>query len=146
MNQLSDKVVSLLRTVVPVIWGSLIAWLLTVISLPASVTGFLTNQTDVVVVVAIAAWYAAFRWLEPKLPAWLTRIVLGSNQTPTYAPVAAPLALSTTVTTGTIATEPIPVTQTSDAPADPAATFPPGSPGAEAALAQGPPATPPAAG
>ena len=85
MNPLSDKVVSLLRTVVPVIWGSAIAWLLTVISLPAPVTGFLTNQTDVVVVVAIAAWYAGFRWLEPKLPAWLTRIVLGSNQTPTYA-------------------------------------------------------------
>ena len=88
---LSDKVVSLLRTVVPVIWGSLIAWLLTVISLPASVTGFLTNQTDIVVVVAIAGWYAGFRWLEPRLPAWLTRIVLGSNLTPSYAPVAAPV-------------------------------------------------------
>jgi hypothetical protein len=88
MNPLSDRVVSLLRTVVPVIWGSAIAWLLTVISLPTPVTGFLTNQTDLVVVVAIAAWYAGFRWLEPKLPAWLTRIVLGSNQTPTYAPVS----------------------------------------------------------
>ena len=44
MPALSDKVVSLLRTVVPVIWGSLIAWLLTVISLPASVTGFLTTR------------------------------------------------------------------------------------------------------
>jgi hypothetical protein len=89
MNPLSDKVVSLLRTVVPVIWGSAIAWLLTVIALPTPVTGFLTNQTDLVVVVAIAGWYAGFRWLEPKLPAWLTRIVLGSNQTPTYAPVVA---------------------------------------------------------
>lgn len=85
MPALSDKVVSLLRTVVPVIWGSAIAWLLTVVSLPAPVTGFLTDQTDIVVVVAIAGWYAAFRWLEPRLPAWLTRIVLGSNQTPTYA-------------------------------------------------------------
>jgi len=52
MNPLSDKVVSLLRTVVPVVWGSAIAWLLTVVALPAPVTGFLTNQTDVVVVVA----------------------------------------------------------------------------------------------
>ena len=85
MPALSDRVVSLLRTVVPVIWGSAIAWLLTVISLPAPVSGFLTAQTDIVVVVAIAGWYAGFRWLEPRLPAWLTRIVLGSNQTPTYA-------------------------------------------------------------
>ena len=92
MPALSDRVVSLLRTVVPVIWGSAIAWLLTVISLPAPVSGFLTSQTDVVVVVAIAGWYAGFRWLEPRLPAWLTRVVLGSNQTPTYAApvVAAP--------------------------------------------------------
>jgi len=125
---LSDKVVSLLRTVVPVIWGSLIAWLLTLVALPTPVTGFLTNQTDIVVVVAIAGWYAAFRWLEPRLPAWLTRIVLGSNLTPTYAPVAVPLLMGATVTTGTIVTEPAPVTQTSDAPAPV------------------PPATPPAVG
>ena len=89
MPALSDRVVSLLRTVVPALWGSAIAWLLTVISLPAPVSGFLTNQTDVVVVVVIAGWYAGFRWLEPRLPARLTRVVLASNQTPTYAAPAA---------------------------------------------------------
>jgi hypothetical protein len=118
MNPLSDKVVSLLRTVVPVVWGSAIAWLLTVVALPAPVTGFLTNQTDVVVVVAIAAWYAGFRWLEPKLPPWLTRIVLGSNQTPTYAPaiavrgsvvVAPQVGNSATGVNGTVVTpDPVP--------------------------------------
>ena len=133
MPALSAYVVSLLRTVVPVAWGSLIAWLLTVISLPAPVSGFLTAQTDLVVVVAIAAWYAGFRWLEPRLPAWLTRIVLGSNQTPSYAVpvIGAFLSPNTavngtvTLTTGTIVTEPVPVTQTSDAPTPTPPTAPP---------------------
>ena len=102
MPVLSDKVVSLLRTVVPVIWGSAIAWLLTVISVPAPVGSFLTNQTDLVVVASITLWYAAFRWLEPKLPAWLTRIVLGSNQTPSYAvPVLGAYLSPTTAVNGT---------------------------------------------
>lgn len=112
LQDLSNRVVSLLRTFVPVVWGSAIAWLLSVAPwLPHQLTTFLTAQTDIIVVVAITGWYAAFRWLEPKLPPWLTCIVLGSNRTPVYAPTPVP-----------------------------SLTFPAGSPGANAALAQGPPA------
>lgn len=34
----------------------------------------------------LVLWYSLFRWLEPKLPAWLTVLVLGSNKAPIYDP------------------------------------------------------------
>lgn len=40
---------------------------------------------SLLVVASIAAWYAVARWLEPRLPDWLTRVVLGSAAAPTYA-------------------------------------------------------------
>lgn len=89
-NPISDYVVSLLRTAVPGLWGTLIAFLLTAFGWLASVFEFLgvdptsPQAASWATGVAIALWYALWRWLEPKLPAWLTRLVLGSNQAPTY--------------------------------------------------------------
>jgi MFS superfamily sulfate permease-like transporter len=60
---------------------------------PGNVGDALTTllQSEVVlgllVTVAIAVWYALARWLEPRLPDWLTRLVLGSAAAPTYARV-----------------------------------------------------------
>jgi len=81
---LSNRSVSLLRTAVPTLWGALIAWALTRLHLPSSVAVFLQAQTGAVTAVAIMAWYAAWRWVEHRLPPWLTRVVLGSNKTPDY--------------------------------------------------------------
>ena len=85
-SPISDRAVSYLRTVVPVLWGSLVAWLLTVVVLPAEVTDLLSSDLAITAVTAVAvgAWYVAWRWAEPRIPDWLTRIVLGSAQTPTY--------------------------------------------------------------
>lgn len=85
-QSLSDFVVSLLRTVVPVVWGALITWL---VGLVPALTDFvdpttLTNWGVPVTAFVAAVWYALMRKLEPHLPAWLTVIVLGSNATPTY--------------------------------------------------------------
>ena len=94
---LSDWVVSVLRTAVPSVWGALIAWVLTVIPLlPHSVGVFLTSKSDVVAALAIVGWYALWRRIEPHLPAWATRLVLGSSRAPSYASVVA--AVSPTVT------------------------------------------------
>lgn len=38
---------------------------------------------------AMAGWYAIWRILEPRLPDWLTRVVLGSAVAPSYLPVGA---------------------------------------------------------
>jgi hypothetical protein len=90
---LSDRVVSLLRTAVPSLWGSLVAWAAVALTgyLPepvqAAVIDALSSEYTIAVVMAaaITGWYAAWRWMEPRLPAWLVRIALGSAQTPTYA-------------------------------------------------------------
>lgn len=90
---LSDRVVSLLRTAVPSLWGSLVAWAAVALTgyLPEGVTAAVIDALSspyalsVVMAASIAAWYAAWRWMEPHLPSWLVRIALGSAQTPTYA-------------------------------------------------------------
>jgi len=85
-SPISDRAVSYLRTVVPVLWGSAVAWLLTVVVLPAEVTDLLTSDLAITAATAlvVGAWYIAWRWAEPHIPDWLTRLVLGSAQTPTY--------------------------------------------------------------
>lgn len=81
---MSDFVRSVLRTAFPVAWGSLVAWLVT-LGLPASVTdtiaGFGQHAAEVVIAVVV---YAVVRWIEPHIPDWLTRVLLGSAKPPTY--------------------------------------------------------------
>lgn len=93
---LSDRAVSILRTVVPSLWGSAILFVTANLALPEPLVEYLGSEATVAVVTALAitGWYAVWRTLEPQLPAWLTRIVLGSNQAPSYpvppAPAPAP--------------------------------------------------------
>ena len=79
---------SILRTLVPALWGSLIAWLIGVLPILAPLEADLNGLADIILpvltAVIIGAWYAFWRWLEPRLPDWLTRAVLGSAKTPTY--------------------------------------------------------------
>ena len=79
---------SILRTVVPALWGSLIAWLIGVAPLLAPPAAHLLGVADIILpiitAVIIGAWYTFWRWLEPHLPGWLTRAVLGSAKTPMY--------------------------------------------------------------
>lgn len=87
---------SIIRTLVPIWWGQLIAWGLGIFPALEPWRGQLLAQGNplaevlaLAVVPAVgavitAAWYAFWRWLEPKLPAWLVRAVLGSAKTPMY--------------------------------------------------------------
>lgn len=79
---------ALLRTIVPYLWGLGVTWLITVLPvlapLEADLMGYGTIAAAVLAAVLSAAWYAFWRWLEPRLPDWLTRAVLGSAKTPTY--------------------------------------------------------------
>ena len=79
---------SILRTIVPALWGSLIAWLIGVLPILAPLETDLNGLADIILpvltAVIIGAWYAFWRWLEPRLPDWLTRAVLGSAKAPTY--------------------------------------------------------------
>jgi len=84
---LSDRAVSYLRTVVPIVWGSLLSAVLPSLPwLPEEVVAWLSGDAASLAVtgLAIAAWYVVWRYVEPRVPDWLTRIVLGSAQAPIY--------------------------------------------------------------
>jgi len=81
---------SILRTLVPALWGSFIGWVLAVVPVLEPLRADLIQYGDlaipVISAVLIGAWYALWRWLEPRLPDWLTRILLGSAKRPVYEP------------------------------------------------------------
>jgi len=93
----SDLVASWLRTIVPGLYsaviGSALAWLaahspwvldvLQALNIDPQSPAFIAG----VVAVVLAGWYAGWRKLEPYIPDWLTRTVLGSAKAPSYAPV-----------------------------------------------------------
>ncbi len=87
---LSDKAVSYIRTIVPVLWGSVVTWLASIIpavtDFLATINVDLTDQTVVGLVTAgaIALWYVLWRAVEKKIPNWLTAFVLGSSKQPAY--------------------------------------------------------------
>ena len=81
---MSDRLTSWVRTVVPAAWSAVVAWLVT-LGLPDFVTDAVSGLGEQVIVpVVLGAVYAGLRWLEPRLPAWLTVILLGSNTQPRY--------------------------------------------------------------
>lgn len=79
---------SILRTIVPALWGAFIGWAIGLLPIlephRESLIEYGTPLSAIVAAVLIGAWYAFWRWLEPRLPDWLTRAVLGSTKTPTY--------------------------------------------------------------
>jgi len=86
---LSNFVTSVIRTLVPAIWGTALAWLVSVGVLDqaaadgpgAAVGGFLVTA-------CIGVFYIVARALEaqPWFPAWAAGILLGSAAAPNYDP------------------------------------------------------------
>ncbi|WP_102158662.1 hypothetical protein [Zhihengliuella halotolerans] len=83
---------SILRTVIPTLWGGFIVWLIGAMPVLAPLKADLLAYGDLLVPflasLIIGAWYALWRWAEPRMPAWLVRIFLGSAQAPVYASTA----------------------------------------------------------
>lgn len=80
--------ISFLRTVVPLIWGNVVLFLLGILPALEPMREQLLSYGDLAVpfiaAFITAAWYALWRWLEPKLPDWATAILLGSAKAPVY--------------------------------------------------------------
>ncbi|MGH9250757.1 MAG: hypothetical protein ACRD0W_14720 [Acidimicrobiales bacterium] len=84
---IGDYLASRLRTAVPYLWGLAVTWLLQRwTGAPEQVAEWLGGPGAIAAVSAVAAlaWYELWRHLEPHIPDWLTRAVLGSAQQPTY--------------------------------------------------------------
>jgi hypothetical protein len=82
---------SILRTLIPSLWGSLITWAVGIAPALApfadQLNGLGVLLVPIVTALIVGAWYAFWRWLEPHLPDWVTRAVLGSAKTPVYPAV-----------------------------------------------------------
>ncbi|MEV0056193.1 hypothetical protein AB0H34_37625 [Saccharopolyspora shandongensis] len=85
---MSDQLRGWLRTVVPAAWSTIVALLVTA-GAPAELTAPLGDAGAAVVVpLVLAAVYAAFRKIEPRLPPWVTWLLLGFNTALSYEPPA----------------------------------------------------------
>ncbi|WP_075846552.1 hypothetical protein [Saccharomonospora sp. CUA-673] len=81
---MSDRLTSWVRTVVPALWAALVAWFVG-LGLPAEFADTLGGLADELIVpAALAGVYALVRWVEPRLPQWLARLLLGSSRPPAY--------------------------------------------------------------
>lgn len=88
-----DRLIALLRTVVPSLWAYLLAWLVargaitTEAATGAAPLG--AQLVDFLIAPAVVGvYYLVARWLEsqPWMPRWLVRLLLGSARPPTYTP------------------------------------------------------------
>jgi hypothetical protein len=91
VTELKPLLVSLLRTVVSWAWGLFIGWLLVAVPIfqpfEEALLGLSELALPILVGVIAAAWYAFWRWVEPRLPNWLTAALLGSAKAPVYPAV-----------------------------------------------------------
>jgi hypothetical protein len=93
---MSDKATAWLRTIVPALWSTGLAWLLIHLPVLHSVAAPLgALGTAVAVPVVLAAYKALLAWLEPKLPAWVVRLLNGSARTPMYPKPKPPVTFAT---------------------------------------------------
>jgi hypothetical protein len=85
---MTDWLRSVIRTAVPGLWAGLVVWL-THLGLPQSildaVSGLGGQLADLAALVVV---YGFVRWVEPHIPDWLTRVLLGSARPPQYIPPA----------------------------------------------------------
>jgi hypothetical protein len=86
-NDMSDYLRSIIRTVLPAAWAAVVLYLAR-LGLPDVAVAWLSSNQVVEHVTelgAVAAVYGFVRYIEPHLPDWLIRILLGSAKAPTYA-------------------------------------------------------------
>lgn len=80
--------ISILRTIVPLVWGNIVLFLLGIVPALEPLRGQLLAYGDaaipVLAALLTALWYALWRWAEPKLPNWITAVLLGSAKAPVY--------------------------------------------------------------
>lgn len=81
---MTDLLTGWVRTIVPTVWAAVVAWAVS-LGLPEEFADELNGLAGTLLVpLVLAAVYALIRWVEPRLPDWLSRFLTGSAKTPTY--------------------------------------------------------------
>lgn len=82
--QTSDKTTDWVRTVVPVIWSTALAWLIQ-LGAPEWLVSELNHLGGTLVTpVVVAAVYGVLKAVENTLPPWLSKILMGSQHEPEF--------------------------------------------------------------
>jgi hypothetical protein len=82
---MTDYITSLLRTAVPSLWGTALAWLVAHNVLDqVTADGAVPVASGLLVPLGIGVYYAVLRMIEPYLPTWLVALLLGSSRIPDY--------------------------------------------------------------
>ncbi len=82
---LSDYLTSVIRTVVPTLWGTALAWLVSFGVLDQATADGPGAQVGVfLVAVCIGGFYAAARALEPHVPVVFRALLFGAPKAPAY--------------------------------------------------------------
>lgn len=85
MSPLSDRVISVVRTLVFGAWVLGLGWVMSKFAIPEVFRVQVDGLGQLVITwLLMSVLYPLLRKTEAKLPPWLTRILLGSNKTPTY--------------------------------------------------------------
>lgn len=91
MTALKPLLISILRTVTTSVWALFIGWLLVAVPIfqPFEESLLALSELALPTLIAVigAGWYALWRLVEPRLPDWLTRALLGSAKAPAYQAV-----------------------------------------------------------
>lgn len=82
---MTDYLTSLIRTYVPLAWGTVLTWLVTAGIIDEATAADAAPVAPMVLVpIATGAIYALARAVEPHLPRWLVVVLLGSPRQPSY--------------------------------------------------------------
>jgi hypothetical protein len=81
---MTEMLTAWVRTVVPAAWAAVVAWAVS-LGLPPEFSDELNGLAGTLLVpLSLTVVYAAIRWIEPKLPDWLSRLLTGSAKLPSY--------------------------------------------------------------
>lgn len=81
---MSDRLIALLRTVIPGLWASVVTWAVS-LGVPETATDTLLRLGEIVLYpLILGAVYEGIQWLQPRVPTWLAVLLGGSSKTPTY--------------------------------------------------------------
>jgi len=83
---LNDKALAFIKTVVPGLWAAAVTFAVAQWAIPETLVTYLNDPITVALILGagLALWKMFWDWVNPYIPDWASRVLLGSAQTATY--------------------------------------------------------------